>query len=131
VESASTSRIHLTTMISTTAIVDSKSYSQTIVVHANVMMGITTVFQTMIGFAEMQKGEPMAEIKVPINVNLPDDWVEQIVNRLRNDPYSEWVEVTRCKDCKYYDGRPCGIVDWYNTADDFCSRAERRTNDEG
>lgn len=34
----------------------------------------------------------------------------------------------RCKDCKYYDGRPCGKVDWYNTADDFCSKAERRTD---
>lgn len=38
------------------------------------------------------------------------------------------VEVIRCKDCKHYDGRPCGIVNWYNTADDFCSRAERRTD---
>ena len=35
-------------------------------------------------------------------------------------------EIIRCKDCKRYDGRSCGIVDWYNTADDFCSRAERR-----
>lgn len=38
-------------------------------------------------------------------------------------------EIVRCKDCKHYDGRPCGIVDWYNTADDFCSRAERRTDE--
>lgn len=37
-------------------------------------------------------------------------------------------EIIRCKNCKYYDGRPCGIVDWYNTADDFCSKAERRTD---
>ena len=43
----------------------------------------------------------MAEIKVQIQVNLPDDWVEQIVNRLRNDPDAKWVEVTRCKDCKH------------------------------
>lgn len=35
-------------------------------------------------------------------------------------------ELIRCKDCKHYDGRPCGIVEWYNTADDFCSRAERK-----
>ena len=40
----------------------------------------------------------MAEIKVPIKVNLPDDWVEQIVNRLRNDPEAEWVEIVRCKE---------------------------------
>lgn len=38
-------------------------------------------------------------------------------------------EIIRCKNCKHYDGRPCGIVDWYNTADDFCSRAERRTDE--
>lgn len=36
-------------------------------------------------------------------------------------------EIIRCKDCKHYDGRPCGIVDWYNTADDFCSKGEGRT----
>ena len=38
--------------------------------------------------------------------------------------------IIRCKDCKYYDDRPCGIVDWYNIADDFCSYAERRTDNE-
>ena len=43
----------------------------------------------------IQKEEPMAEIKVPIQVNLPDDWVEQIVDRLRNDPDAEWVETRR------------------------------------
>lgn len=43
----------------------------------------------------------MANITVPIQVNLPDDWIEQIVNRLRNDPESEWVEIVRCKDCKH------------------------------
>lgn len=35
-------------------------------------------------------------------------------------------QIIRCKDCKHYDSRPCGIVGWYNTADDFCSRAEGR-----
>ena len=35
----------------------------------------------------------MANLTVPIQVNLPDDWLEQIVNRLRNDPESEWVEI--------------------------------------
>lgn len=38
-------------------------------------------------------------------------------------------EIILCKDCKHYDGRPCGIVDWYNTADDFCSKGERRTDE--
>lgn len=74
----------------------------------------------------------MANLTVPIQVNLPDDWVEQIVNRLRNDPESEWVEIIRCKDCKYhhYDGNIpyCANIDygygWKNN--DFCSHAERR-----
>ena len=35
-------------------------------------------------------------------------------------------EVIRCRDCVHYDGRPCGLVSWYNSRDDFCSRAERR-----
>ena len=81
----------------------------------------------------------MAEIKVPIQVNLPDDWVEQIVNRLRNDPEAEWVEVTRCKDCKHYhfaDNRipqeqryTCELDGDRWKPDDYCSFGERRTDD--
>ena len=77
----------------------------------------------------------MAEIRVPIQVNLPDDWVEQIVNRLRNDPEAEWVEVTRCKDCKHWEGErrgyfyyfeQCSLHECTASSDDFCSWAERR-----
>ena len=46
----------------------------------------------------------MANLTVPIQVNLPDNWLEQIVDRLRNDPEAEWVEIVRCKDCKFTDG---------------------------
>lgn len=83
----------------------------------------------------MQKGEPMAEITVPINVNLPDDWVEQIVNRLRNDPNSEWAEVTRCKECKYWEGEEqegfyyfehCQRTGLDALYDDFCSYGEKK-----
>lgn len=44
----------------------------------------------------------MEQIKLPIQVNLPDDWVEQILNRMRNDPEADWVDVIRCKDCKHF-----------------------------
>ena len=80
----------------------------------------------------------MAEIKVPIQVDLPDDWVEQIVNRLRNDPEAEWVEIVRCKDCKhsefwYRDKRRCFL--WHEEGidvfeDGFCNYAERRTDEQ-
>ena len=81
----------------------------------------------------------MAEIKVPIHVNLPDDWVEQIVNRLRNDPESEWVEIIRCKDCKHWDTEwqndfapdhhYCPLVDGVRKGDFYCGDAERRTDE--
>lgn len=74
------------------------------------------------------------EIKLPIHVNLPDDWMEQILDRLRNDPDADWAEVVRCKDCKYWeeimnDKGICkymsGFGRWWKS-DDFCSSAERR-----
>ena len=76
----------------------------------------------------------MAEIKVPIQVNLPDDWIEQIVNRLRNDPQAEWVEIVRCKDCKWYNDRERTCNDLmgfgrYWKPDDFCSYGKRRTDE--
>ena len=79
----------------------------------------------------------MANITVPIQVNLPDDWIEQIVNRLRNDPESEWVEIVRCKDCGNWntdwnpsgDGHYCGVID-LTTGDDFyCAYGERRSDE--
>ena len=39
-------------------------------------------------------------------------------------------EIIRCKDCKHYYDKTCGKPDWYNANDDFCSRAERREDDE-
>lgn len=85
----------------------------------------------------IRKGEPiaMAEIKLPIHVNFPDDWMEQIVNRLRNDPEAEWVEIVRCKDCKYWmrenisDGY-CSEMNMGDCDEDFyCGYAERRSDD--
>jgi len=69
----------------------------------------------------------MAEIKVPIQVNLPDDWIEQIVNRLRNDPEAEWVEIVRCKDCKWKNKHNCTrAVELFIDDDKYCAWAERR-----
>ncbi len=73
----------------------------------------------------------MANIIVPIQMNLPDDWVEQIVDRLRNDPESEWVQIVRCKECKhrYLDsdvGTACEYTNMYQPGDGYCNWAERR-----
>ena len=66
------------------------------------------------------------EISVPIQVNLPEDWLEQVIERLRNDPEAEWVEIIRCKDCKWKQGAECvRFADVRPWPDDFCSRAER------
>ena len=69
------------------------------------------------------------EIKLPIHVNLPDDWMEQVIDRLRNDPDAEWAEIIRCKDCRWHNGEinQCNAqicASMYG--EDFCSRAERR-----
>ena len=74
----------------------------------------------------------MAEIKLPIQVNLPDDWVEQIVNRLRNDPEAEWVEVTRCKECKHWKNehlceRLSRFGSFETEADFYCGYGKRRS----
>lgn len=53
---------------------------------------------------------------------------KQTMIRICRELPSVQPEIIRCKDCKFYDGRPCGIVGWYNTVDDFCSMAERREN---
>lgn len=85
--------------------------------------------------AVMRKEESMAEIKIPIQVNLPDDWIEQIIDRLRNDPEAEWVEIVRCKDCKHWDGEKRGQFYYFERcslhrcsalSNNFCSWAERR-----
>ena len=79
----------------------------------------------------------MTNITIPIQVYLPDDWIEQIVNRLRNDPESEWVEIVRCKDCKYQDKGEneseaqnlCGYRPWLYvpvTDDHYCGWAKRK-----
>lgn len=42
-------------------------------------------------------------------------------------PTIDAVQVVRCKDCTHADEyHHCGLVKWYNSADDFCSRGKRR-----
>lgn len=93
-----------------------------------------------------------------IDRDVPDNNVEDMISRqVAIDKFEPWLKVSgysegelnmlkavlyelrflpsaqpeliRCHECKHYDGRPCGKVDWYNSADDFCSRAERRKDE--
>ena len=72
----------------------------------------------------------MAEIKVPIQVNLPDDWVEQVVKRLRDDPEAEWVEIVRCKYCKHRQGSACDYSAVWVRENGFCNWGERKEGEE-
>ena len=46
-------------------------------------------------------------------------------------PTADVVEVVRCKDCKWKHGSECvRFADVRPFADDYCSRAERRTDDD-
>lgn len=78
----------------------------------------------------MEQEGKMAKITMPIQVNLPEDWVEQIVNRLKNDPEAEWVQVVRCKDCQW-GTKKFGNVECngeYHGYEWFCPNGERRTD---
>ena len=63
----------------------------------------------------------MANISIPITINLPDDWKEQILERVKQD--GDWVLVTRCKDCRHDNN--CEIQYSAQTGDSFfCGYAE-------
>lgn len=40
-------------------------------------------------------------------------------------------EIIRCKDCYHYPGEysDCPMIGWFRHEDDYCSRAERRTDE--
>jgi hypothetical protein len=55
----------------------------------------------------------------------PSGWVS-VDDRLPEDD-GDVAEVIKCKDCKWSDEYyHCDRVAWWNTADDFCSRGERK-----
>ena len=66
-----------------------------------------------------------------------DDYKRECITELINGVPSAQPEIIRCKDCRYYqdnnDGYPHINCKWDANetpdADDFCSGAERRTDD--
>lgn len=47
----------------------------------------------------------MAKLEIPIIINLPDDWLEQVVRKLKADGCV--TSIMKCKDCANYLER-CG-----------------------
>ena len=51
----------------------------------------------------------------------------EVLHRLNNAPTIDAVEVVRCKDCRYYEGKNTYCAnDILATPYDYCSRGERR-----
>lgn len=71
-------------------------------------------------------------IKVPINVELPDNWAELVAQKLIDR--GDCVLVVRCRDCKWFGHSGCAIevVDDSDRPkeDDYCSFGERKGEDE-
>ena len=55
------------------------------------------------------------------------DWLNEL--KVLRERIDAQPEIIRCKDCKYASADEychCAKVTWWNSKDDFCSRAERR-----
>lgn len=55
---------------------------------------------------------------------------QRIINRLMACASAE-SEIIRCKDCCHYPGEhsDCTMAGWFRHDDDYCSRAEKRTDE--
>ena len=91
----------------------------------------------------MQKDDVIyrqAAIDAIEKMNIPEDMcVFEILSHIEVEiatlPPAQ-QEVIRCKDCKYYKTKFCALDTWTNEItiykaqpDDYCSKAERRTDD--
>ena len=86
--------------------------------------------------------EPYADMAVPVNAlleQIKDTPTADVTENVRLSPITtvtvnrptEWVEVVRCKECKYWTGIECAtrdidVVD----DDDYCSYGERKGQDD-
>lgn len=65
-------------------------------------------------------------IKENPNIRLNTWQIDECVENVAHE------EIIQCKDCKHYEDGwiHCNRVTWWNGQDDYCSRAERRTDEE-
>lgn len=72
----------------------------------------------------------MAKIEVPIQINLPDNWVEIVISKLKEDDLVEVIRCRHCKKCQYDEMTGnfwCG--DKVVSLDHYCGYAEREDNE--
>ena len=74
-------------------------------------------------YAQSGKGEPMEWI---VEAETLSDFIDHGRYTLSTKP------LIRCKDCKYSSDEycHCSKVTWWNSKDDFCSKGERRTDEQ-
>ena len=88
-----------------------------------------------------EKAWRLAQSVYKVNKNGMDDVLAYNGRDLLGLPYEEAVKryedwkakqdkpdgIVLCRDCKFSGGEePCGMVDFWNTPDDYCSRGERK-----
>ena len=78
----------------------------------------------------------VAEARGYVETFMADPILKMAANAvLNNVPRVDAVEVIRCKDCKWrqqddVNRNFCGLGDFYCGENDFCSRAERKVEDD-
>lgn len=89
----------------------------------------------------IQKGERMSDLisrqtamdfvgSMEMCDEISEEAYKKLMNYLEELPSAQ-PEIIRCKDCKHWDGvDTCDVIDAPVWDNDFCSMAERRTDEE-
>jgi len=69
------------------------------------------------------------QLSIPIQVNLPDNWLDLIMERIKAD--GDWALPVRCKDCRYYKRFMSFMLCYVHDSaamrpDDYCSLGEKK-----
>ena len=93
----------------------------------------------------MEKGTKMGRLIDADELIKEFEWLESVVyeknrvqdaiQRIKNAPTVDAVEVVRCKNCEYHIWDDdvdyiCGYFGAYTRSDDFCSYGERRSDED-
>lgn len=94
----------------------------------------------LMGLADWQMGEAPTERMTDAerhDAEIVYNTIDKVIKGIDAQPSADVVEVVRCKDCKWWDiaddedMKECINNGGYWKADEFCSDAERRTDDLG